>query len=170
MTEQTTALATGFPRADFVERMGVLWEAEQLPRIAGRIFGHLLTEPDPCSLDEMAAALGVSKASVSTDARRLEQIGLIERVGLPGDRRDYYAVAADVPARVLALKLGGMRRHEVAFDEFRDRAALHPDVRARLERFERMHRRIVDAMQVVLDELTAAGAGDPSHDLTSIRP
>ena len=55
-----------------IERVGVLTEVEGLPRIAGRIFGLLLVTPGECSLDEMAEVLGVSKASISTDARRLE--------------------------------------------------------------------------------------------------
>src|SRR5687767_1293747 len=82
--------------ARFIERMGLFCEADGLPRIAGRIFGFLLLQPDECSLDDIADALGVSKASVSNDTRRLQQLGLLARVGRPGDRRDYYAVAPDL--------------------------------------------------------------------------
>jgi predicted transcriptional regulator len=77
----------------FVERAGLLTEREGLPRIAGRIFGLLLLEPAELSLDEIAERLSVSRASVSTDARRLEQIGILERVGRLGDRRSYYRLA-----------------------------------------------------------------------------
>src|SRR5918993_4637648 len=94
----------------FVERMGLVWEQEGIPRIAGRIFGFLLLQEDACSLDDMAASLGVSKASISTDARRLEQLQLIQRVSRPGDRRDYYSIAPDVPLRALELKIASMRR------------------------------------------------------------
>ena len=34
----------------FIERIGILWENEGLPRTAGRIFGFLFLQPEPCSL------------------------------------------------------------------------------------------------------------------------
>src|ERR671917_427148 len=98
--------------ARFVERMGLYTEAEGLPRIAGRIFGFLLVQPAPCSLDDMAQALGVSKASISTDTRRLEQLGLLERTSRPGDRRDYYRIAPDAFARSIDERLRRMRRFQ----------------------------------------------------------
>ena len=65
---------------NFIERMGVALDSDGLPRIAGRIFGLLLVSEDPRSLDDLAAELRVSKGSVSTNARLLEQRGLLERV------------------------------------------------------------------------------------------
>jgi DNA-binding transcriptional regulator GbsR (MarR family) len=67
--------------AHFIERMGLALEADGLPRIAGRIFGLLLVSEDACSLDDLACDLKVSKASVSTNARMLEQRAVLERVG-----------------------------------------------------------------------------------------
>ena len=58
--------------AGFIERMGLAFESDGLPRIAGRIFGLLLLSEDCRSLDELAAELKVSKGSVSTNARLLE--------------------------------------------------------------------------------------------------
>ena len=78
--------------AHFVERMGLALEADGLPRIAGRIFGLLLVSEEPRSLDELAAELRVSKASVSTNARLLEHRGVLEQVSRPADRRDYYRI------------------------------------------------------------------------------
>ena len=52
----------------FTDRMGLLFEAEGRPRIAGRIFGYLLLSDDPRSLDQLADSLRVSKASASTNA------------------------------------------------------------------------------------------------------
>ena len=60
---------------DFIERMGLALESDGLPRIAGRIFGLLLVSEDARSLDDLAAELRVSKGSVSTNARLLEQRG-----------------------------------------------------------------------------------------------
>lgn len=85
---------------EFVERMGRALAAEGLPRIAGRLFGYLILREGPFSLDELAATLQVSKASISTNGRLLERTGILERTGHPGDRRDYYRVAPDAPDRI----------------------------------------------------------------------
>ena len=52
--------------------MAVLLEADGLPRVAGRIFGTLLLAAEPRSLDDLASTLGVSKASISVNARLLQ--------------------------------------------------------------------------------------------------
>ena len=138
----------------FIERMGLVWEHEGVPRIAGRIFGFLLLQEDACSLDDMAAALGVSKASISTDARRLEQLQLIERVSRPGDRRDYYAVAPDVPLRALELKIARMRRMTLSPDETERVAAfVTPVVRSRLLAFGAAHDHMIRALERLVAEL-----------------
>lgn len=88
---------------DFVERVGLHMEADGMPRSAGRIFGYMLLFEGPCSLDELADALQVSKASVSTNARLLEQVGLLERTIELGDRRDFYRMRPDAWERMLLL-------------------------------------------------------------------
>ncbi|HEX7238759.1 MAG TPA: hypothetical protein VF263_00725 [Longimicrobiaceae bacterium] len=40
-----------------IERMGLHFEADGMPRIAGRMLGHLVVRPDPRSLDELAGDL-----------------------------------------------------------------------------------------------------------------
>jgi DNA-binding transcriptional regulator GbsR (MarR family) len=96
--------------AEFIEQLGLLLEAERFPRIAGRILGLLLATPEALSLDEIADALDVTKPSVSTNARLLEDKGIIERIGLPGDRRDHYRAAPDVALRTLQARVQKMRR------------------------------------------------------------
>src|SRR5687768_5807394 len=87
----------------FVEKMGLICEKEGLARSAGRIFGLLLVGGRPYSLDELAEQLQASKASVSTNARMLEQLGMIERVSSLGDRRDFYRVLSDPWERMLRV-------------------------------------------------------------------
>ena len=75
----------------FVEEVGIVFEQTGLPRMAGRIFGWLLiSDPSYQSPDELAEALMASKGSISTMTRLLIQIGLIERLSLPGVRHDYF--------------------------------------------------------------------------------
>ncbi|MBF6588977.1 MAG: transcriptional regulator [Ktedonobacterales bacterium] len=74
----------------FIESIGVYFEQYDLPRICGRILGLLIVASRPLSLDDMAATLRVSRASVSTNVRLAVSTGLAELVGLLGQRRDHY--------------------------------------------------------------------------------
>ncbi|MDX2239752.1 MAG: MarR family transcriptional regulator [Leptolyngbyaceae cyanobacterium bins.302] len=77
----------------FVEDVGLLFETVGFPRMAGRVFGWLLlSNPPHQSPGELAEVLQASKGSISTMTRLLEQLGLIERVSLPGQRRDYFRI------------------------------------------------------------------------------
>ncbi|HEY2377653.1 MAG TPA: MarR family transcriptional regulator [Gemmatimonadaceae bacterium] len=89
----------------FVERMGLAAESDGLSRIAGRLFGALTLHSEPQSLDDLADQLAVSKASVSTEARRLVERGVAERIGKPGDRRDYYSLTPDFFAQIIRFRL-----------------------------------------------------------------
>lgn len=89
----------------FIETMGRHFEEEGIPRIAGRLFGLLMVNEAPCSLDDMAERLQVSKGSVSSNSRMLEQWGVVERVTRPGDRRDYYHLAHDMERRILERQM-----------------------------------------------------------------
>jgi DNA-binding transcriptional regulator GbsR (MarR family) len=122
--------------ADFIERMGLTLEADGLPRIAGRIFGLLLVSEDARSLDDLAAELQVSKGSVSTNARLLEQRGLLEQCCRPADRRDYYRVPLDLFNHTMALRLARWERFHEAIAAARTSVPIQsPEVRERLEEY-----------------------------------
>jgi DNA-binding transcriptional regulator GbsR (MarR family) len=92
-------------RERFIEEVGLAAEIDGLPRIAGRLFGYMLLSPTPRSLDEIAEALGVSKGSVSTDARLLMRHGWLRRTTVAGDRKDYYEMAPDFFAGIVSYRL-----------------------------------------------------------------
>lgn len=133
----------------FIEGMGRHAEQEGFTRIAGRIFGYLLLQPEECSLDDMAEALGVSKASISTDARRLEQFGLLQRTTRPGDRRDYYSISDDVFARSLENSMDRIRRFHQLMQQARHLPIRSPEVRARFDDMDH-------AYEVALGSMTDA--------------
>src|SRR5688500_16176061 len=93
----------------FVERMGRLLEEDGMPRIGGRMFGYLMGHEGPFWPDELAERLQVSKASISTNARLLEQLGMLERISAPGDRRDFYQMGSEPWERILEV---GRRKWE----------------------------------------------------------
>ena len=70
-----------------------MFELVGFPRMSGRILGWLLiSDPPQQSTSDLVEVLQASKGSISTMTRLLIQIGLIERVGLPGERRDYFQI------------------------------------------------------------------------------
>ena len=82
-----------FEEKHFIEDVGLLFEESGHPRMAGRILGCLLISDQLyLSSTELAEMLQASKGSLSTMTRFLLQMGLIERVGLPGRRRDYFQI------------------------------------------------------------------------------
>ena len=105
-------------RADYVERWAGLLESQGEPRIAGRIYGHLATAQEPyLSLQELADQLGVSRASVSTNTRRLIAGGMVARVAVPGARGDHYALDASSVERMLDRALLGARAMQALAEE-----------------------------------------------------
>lgn len=137
-----------------MEHFARLLEQEGGPRIAGRIAALLLLSPNALSLEEMAERLRVSKASVSTNARLLEQWGLVERVGRPGDRRDFYQATSDGAANLLERRLAWMRRlRDVADEGAQCAAAHHPVVRERFRTLCRLHAFTVKNVERTLRQL-----------------
>lgn len=150
---------------EFIERMGVMLEAEGLPRTAGRLVGFLLVHPDPYSLDDLAEQLQVSKASISTNARQLEEHRVLERVSAPGDRRDYYRMKVDAWEGMLrsALQKWASTRELLTAT-----AAALPDEmepsRARLIEAEQFHLLLISGIEQMLDRWgrrpSSVGSGD----------
>lgn len=89
----------------FVEGMGLYYERLGVPRIGGRILGLLMIAERPLTLDDMARALKVSRASISTNARMNVAVGMVEHVSLAGDRRDYYVFSPNAWTRRLEVAL-----------------------------------------------------------------
>lgn len=138
----------------FVEQIAVQLEADGLPRVAGRLFGLLLVSVEPRSLDDLADQLGVSKASISVNIRMLEQRGVVERIGMPGDRRDYYRIADDILERSLQTRMARWRQFQQVIAGARASfpARQGDVVRRRLEHMDEAYRYLIDATTRALAE------------------
>lgn len=102
-------------RVDFIERIGLVAQSEGLPRTSGRLFGLLIFDGTAHAFGDLATALQVSRASISTSVRLLEERGLIRRVTRPGSRQDYLQLS-DNPFEALietAQKRVAMARREI---------------------------------------------------------
>lgn len=86
----------------FIEQKGMEYQAEGLPRIAGRLMGLMLIEEGPFGFGSLAERLKVSRGSISTNTRLLESLGVIERVSKPGERGDYFQLSSEPYLSLLA--------------------------------------------------------------------
>ena len=70
-----------YEKRHFIEDISLYFEQMGLPRMAGRVLGVLLiSSPPEQSLNDLCEVLQASKSSLSTNARLLTEMGLIERV------------------------------------------------------------------------------------------
>ena len=76
----------------------------------GQVFALLYLSPKPLCLDEIVEELGVSKASVSTTVRQLEEWSAVHHVWVKGDRRDFYEAETDFKAMLRHGVLAPLRK------------------------------------------------------------
>ena len=137
----------------FIEEIAILLEADGLPRVAGRMFGLLLMSEGERSLDDLAEQLEVSKASVSTNARLLEHRGMVERVGMQGDRRDFYRIVDDVLERSLEQRIAKIRRFQEVIGHARSQCGTkHARVRERLQNMDSAYQHMLEMVSRALDD------------------
>jgi hypothetical protein len=112
---------------ELIEEFGLLYEQMGSTRMCGRVGGWLLLcDPPVQSLTEIAEGLGVSKAAVSGAARLLLQSHVVERVGEPGQRGDFYRALPVDASRIMPLdhvhRLNQLLRRGLASVAGRDQA------------------------------------------------
>jgi DNA-binding transcriptional regulator GbsR (MarR family) len=141
----------------FADEMGLLFDSQGFPRIAGRVLGWLLVcEPPEQSLTELTEALEVSKASASTAARLLLQLGVAERALAGRSRRDYIRISEDAGARIFRTRAefaGVLRRTMERGMELLQGAPASR--RARLDRMRRLWAFLEREMPRLLEQFEA---------------
>ncbi|SKC37460.1 GbsR/MarR family transcriptional regulator [Plantibacter cousiniae (nom. nud.)] len=72
---------------DFINAVGDMLASWNLSRATGRVYGALLLEDAPVSLDHLGTTVKLSKGQVSTSSRELAAWGLARSIPQPGSRR-----------------------------------------------------------------------------------
>jgi DNA-binding transcriptional regulator GbsR (MarR family) len=93
--------------ADFAEA----YSSFGLNPLMGRIVALLIISKKPRSLDGIAESLEMSKGPISQICRRLKDRNLIEKVWIPGDRKDYYKTTNDIFGKAFENQMEKMRRN-----------------------------------------------------------
>lgn len=94
----------------WVERVAAVFDQHfGLPPITGRILGWLLIcDPAEQSAAEIAAAIGASRASLTTSMRLLTAGEFVRRRHRPGGRTTYFRIDDDAWERVIRQRIIGM--------------------------------------------------------------
>jgi DNA-binding transcriptional regulator GbsR (MarR family) len=85
-------------------RMGVYWG---VGKVMAEIQALLYLSPRPLCLDEISKRLKTSRSNVSLNVRALQDLGVVRKVLIPGDRKDYYTAETElglVARRLAAAK------------------------------------------------------------------
>lgn len=98
---------------DFIDTVAEMMGRLGYTRISGQLESLLYLSQKPLSLDEMASRLDVSKSSVSTNIRFLEQVKVVRRTWNRGDRKNYYEIRGELYEVGIALLQG------IVTEEFR---------------------------------------------------
>lgn len=128
----------------FIEDVASLLMPWGVPPVAARLYGYLLVCALPVSLDQITAALGISKSTASVAARLLQNYTLARRLREPGTKRVLYAVADNYEGMI-----GQQNRLLDALSEQLDAGAEIVDsseARARLAEMADFYRLIRSAM------------------------
>lgn len=141
--------------------------------LMGRVVGLLLSAAAPMTEEEIAAELHVSKSPVNQITSRLEQLSLVRRIRIRGDRRYYYEISPDVffqaglnLARLLEDNLHIADAHlRVALSKLRSaEGEERGEVRVLCQRLMQMreyHRRVTEAYRRAVEEWREAARSLP---------
>ncbi|HYM49258.1 MAG TPA: hypothetical protein VET65_01685 [Candidatus Limnocylindrales bacterium] len=166
------------PRAVFVDGMGRIADFWGVGRVMGRLWGVLYLSPEPLSMEELGAAVGVTKGHVSTNLRALERLHLVDRHAVVGERRERYSAETDFwrfvqrvmrerEQKELEHAIGSVERSLRALDAERGRLSAD-EYRFLRDRLRNIHRfyvaigRMVEAV-LALNDLGNAAALVPGR-------
>jgi len=81
-------------KLNYIEESALMFEQLGMTRMVGRVFGYLVVcDEDAVSFDQIRNTLQASKGSISATIKQLMQIGFIEAVSKPGDRKTYFRIS-----------------------------------------------------------------------------
>lgn len=82
-------------RQRVIESIGKNMDLYGVTLSIGHLYGNMFFRNQPVTLDEMADIMGLSKTSVSTGMRTLQDLKMIQKVWGKGSRKDLYEVEQD---------------------------------------------------------------------------
>lgn len=83
-------------KAQFISSWGAFGTHWGINRTMAQIHALLLISPDPITQDEIMEELNISRGNVNMNTRDLIDWGLVERVIIPGERKEFFTAEKDI--------------------------------------------------------------------------
>ncbi len=83
-------------RQQFISSWGAFGTHWGINRTMAQIHALLLVSPDPLTQDDLMEELNISRGNANMNIRELINWGLVERVILPGERKEYFLAEKDI--------------------------------------------------------------------------
>ncbi len=80
----------------FIEGWGMMAGAWGISKVMAEIYALLYLCNRPLSLEEMSEKLKTSRSNISLNVRSLQDLGVVRKVIIRGDRKDYYQAEEDI--------------------------------------------------------------------------
>src|SRR5574343_458207 len=83
-------------KAQFISSWGAFGTHWGINRTMAQIHALLLVSADPLSQDDIMEQLNVSRGNANMNIRELIDWGLVDRVIIPGERKEYFSAEKDI--------------------------------------------------------------------------
>ncbi|MFN8244304.1 MAG: MarR family transcriptional regulator [Ferruginibacter sp.] len=83
-------------KAQFISNWGAFASHWGINRTMAQIHALLLVSPDPLTQDEIMDQLNISRGNVNMNTRELIDWGLVQRVLIPGERKEFFNAEKDI--------------------------------------------------------------------------
>jgi DNA-binding transcriptional regulator GbsR (MarR family) len=83
-------------KAQFIQSWGVLGSQWGINRAMAQIHALLLVAADPLSTDDIMEQLETSRGNTNMNVRELMDWGLVEKVIIPGERKEFFIAEKDI--------------------------------------------------------------------------
>jgi DNA-binding transcriptional regulator GbsR (MarR family) len=83
-------------KQQFISSWGAFGTHWGINRTMAQIHALLLVSPDPMTQDDMMEQLNISRGNTNMNIRELINWGLVERVLLAGERKEYFSAEKDI--------------------------------------------------------------------------
>jgi len=158
-------------KAQFIRRWGEMGGYWGINRTMAEIHALLFVSTEPICTDDVMAKLMISRGNASMNLRSLVDWGLIERIHLRGDRKEYFVCRTDV-WEMFETIVRQRRRREVEpivetiehckamVEDSQPRAgdADAEDVQVYKQRLDEMHK-FLDSFGTIVDLMVKLGPG-----------
>jgi DNA-binding transcriptional regulator GbsR (MarR family) len=83
-------------KQQFISSWGAFGTHWGINRTMAQVHALLMISPDPLTQDDIMEQLDVSRGNVNMNIRELISWGLVDRVILPGERKEYFTAEKDI--------------------------------------------------------------------------